>query len=89
MAFETYQTKQSALHRAALYLHYARQVYAVGKAMQQLKADYQAGTDAALVAAVNTLFTGAERTELSAMQSTLDVLLLDWEMNHAQAIGTV
>lgn len=85
--FDTYQTKQLALQRAALYLHYARQIYVAGKAMQQLKADYTAGTDTALVAATNALFTGAERTELSQMGTALDTLISDWETNHAGALG--
>lgn len=85
--FDTFATKQAALHRAALYLHYARQVYTAGKAMQQLKADYVAGTDPVLAAAVNALFSSAERAELSAMQTTLDTLLTDWETNRAAALG--
>lgn len=87
MAFENYQAKQTALNRAALYLHYARQIYDAGKAMQQLKADYQAGTDTALNAAVNALFSGAERTELGQMGTALDTLLADWSTNHAAALG--
>jgi hypothetical protein len=79
MAFDTFATKQAALHRAALYLHYARQIHQAGKAMQQLKADYVAGTDTVLVAAVNALFTSGERSALSSMQTPLDTLLSDWE----------
>jgi hypothetical protein len=87
MAFETYQVKQAAFHRAALYLHYARQIYAAGKAMQQLKADYVAATDTVLVAAVNDLFTSGERSALSNMQTPLDTLLSDWETSHRDALG--
>jgi hypothetical protein len=85
--FDTYQTKQAAVNRAALFLHYARQVYIAGKAMQQLKADYVAGTDTVLVAAVNALFSSGERSELSAMQTILDTLLADWETSHSAALG--
>lgn len=87
MAFENYATKQLALQRAALYLHYARQIYGAGKAMQALKADYLAGADTALVAAVNALHPAAERSELSAMGTTLDTLLADWETSHPAAVG--
>lgn len=87
MSFETYETKQDALQRASLYLHYARQVYAAGTAMQQLKADYQGGADPALVAAVNALFSAGERSELNTMQTPLDALLIDWTTNHADALG--
>lgn len=87
MAFTDYATKQAALHRAALYLHYARQIYGAGLAMQQLKADYVAGTDTALVAAVNALFSAAERTALSNMQTPLDTLLTNWATNHSTALG--
>jgi hypothetical protein len=87
MAFTSYAAKQEALHRAAFYLHHARQIYAAGLAMRQLKADYIAGTDTAFVAAVNALFTGPERAALSAMQTSLDLLLVDWIANHADALG--
>jgi len=87
MSFEAHDAKQAALNRASLYLHYARQIYAAGSAMQQLKADYQGGADPALVAAVNALFTPAERSELSSMQTSLDALLSEWEADHSSALG--
>jgi hypothetical protein len=63
----------------ALYVH--------AKEMQSLLARYQAGTDAAYIAAVNAMYTAAERQELAAMLQQANALVSDWEANHAGVIG--
>ena len=87
MAFETQPTKLAGVHRAATLLHELRQIYQTGKIVQQKLVDYQAATDPAMNAAVNALFTSAERTELNAMLSQINTLVADWETNHAAAVG--
>lgn len=87
MAFETVAGKQAGIQRAITLLHQIRQIYAVGKSVQQLLADYQAGTDPALNATINALLSSAERTEISQMLAQIDALIVNWEANHPQAIG--
>jgi hypothetical protein len=63
----------------ALYLH--------AKEMQERLQRYQANTDATFTAAVNAVYTAAERQELSQMLQQVNTLVTDWEANHATAIG--
>jgi hypothetical protein len=87
MAFETYPTKLAGIHRASTLLHELRQMYQTGKIVQQKLTDYQAATDPAMNAAVNALFTAAERVELNTMLTQVNTLIADWEANHATALG--
>ncbi len=87
MAFETFTTKAAGVQKAELLLHQIRQIYRTAKATQAILTDYQAGTDAALIAAANALLTTAERTEIAAMVAQLTTLTADWEANHAAAVG--
>lgn len=84
--FDTFEQAQQDMYDAAQYLFLARQIYTNGKRMQALKARYQAGTSAVFNNAVNDLHTTAERSELGALGTSLDALLLDWE-THPDALG--
>lgn len=68
-------------------LQLLRATYATAKQVQAALALYQAGTDPTFNAAVNALFTAAERTELGAMGAQLAALVSDWETLHPGAIG--
>jgi hypothetical protein len=87
MAFETYSTKLAGIHRAITLLHEVRQMYTIGKDVQAVLALYIAGTDPALNAAINALFSAGERAELNTMLTQINALVSDWETNHAAAIG--
>ena len=82
MAFDTAQTKIRAVSRAGNVLGLLRTVYAHAAELTQALATYQAGTDPALNAAFNALFTPAERTELAVMIAQMQTLKADWETNH-------
>lgn len=87
MAFENHQSKLAGIHRAGTLIHEIRQLYQIGKGIQQKLADYQAATDPAMNAAINALLTNAERQEVGVMLTQINSLVSDWEANHASAIG--
>lgn len=88
MAFDaTTIAKQESVQRGITLLHQLRQIYAIGLNIHQLLVDYQAGTDAPLVAAINALYIPAERQELAAMIGQLDTLINSWTATHAAAVA--
>ena len=50
--------------------------------LQTMLATYQAGTDPALNAALNAVYTAAERTEIGTMIAELNTLKAAWEAAH-------
>lgn len=83
MAFETTQTKVRAVGRAGNVLGLLRTVYAHADELTDMLATYQAGTDSALTAAINAVYSPAERAELATLIGQLATLKADWEANHA------
>ena len=86
MAFETSETKIRAVARAGNVLGKLRTVYLYGKEVQAALALYQAGTDPVFNAAVDAVFTSAERAELGVMLGEINTLVSAWEANHAAAL---
>jgi hypothetical protein len=84
--FDTSATKRQSVQKANNVLANIQAVYAAMKIVQTLMTLYQAGTDPTLNAAVNALFTAAERTEITAMLGGINTLVTDWETNHAGAL---
>jgi len=82
MTFDATQAKITAVSKAGNVLGLLRTVYADAALLSQALTTYQAGTDPALNAAFNALFTAAERIELAAMIAQLQTLKADWEANH-------
>jgi hypothetical protein len=82
----TIQTIQS-VNKAAGLLNAVRSVYGQAKAVQELMALYQAGTDTAFNAAVNAMFNSAQRTELADMLTDTNALVSNWETDHRSALG--
>ena len=82
MAFETAQTKIRAVGRAGNVLGLLRTIYAHTSELSDMLATYQAGTDPALNAALNAVYTVGERAELAAMIGQLNTLKADWEGAH-------
>ena len=82
MAFENAQTKIRAVGRAGNVLGLLRTIYAHMDELQAMLATYQAGTDPALNAALNAVYSAAERTEIGAMIAELNTLKAAWEVSH-------
>jgi hypothetical protein len=85
MAFDL-ATRQSQYQAISL-LDQVRSIYSQCKNAQANLVLYQAGTNAAFNAAINTLHPPAERTELNQMLTQINSLITDWETNHADVIG--
>jgi uncharacterized protein YciW len=77
------QTKLMSVQDATAFLNKVRALYIHAKEMQAVLAKYQANTDTTFNAAINTLFTASERTELAAMLTQVNALVNDWDVNHA------
>ena len=89
MAFETAETKIQAVSRAGNVLGRLRTLYVYGKEIEAALALYQAGSDPAFNAAINALFSSAERAELGVMLGDITTLTTAWETNHAAALNIV
>lgn len=85
--FDQSQAKRNSVRDANNLLDLIRNTYQSAKAMQTLLARYQAGTDSTFNAAVNALYTPAERQELGAMLNQAAALVTDWETSHPAAIA--
>lgn len=70
-------------NRAAALLPQLQQIFSQCKAVNGSISAYQSGNDADYKAAVGTIFTPAERTELVAMLTKIDALVADWTLQHA------
>lgn len=84
--FDGSTVKRQSVHKANNVLANIQAVYEAMKIVQALMTLYQAGTDATFNAAVNALFSSAERTEIAQMLSGVNTLVTDWEANHANAL---
>ena len=82
MAFENAQTKIRAVNRAGNVLGLLRTIYAHMDELSSMLATYQAGTDPALNAAMNAVYSAAERTEIGTMIAELNTLKAAWEAAH-------
>ena len=82
MAFENTLTKVRAVGRAGNVLGLLRTIHTHGAELVDMLATYQAGTDPALNAAINAVYSPAERQELATLIGQLATLKTDWEANH-------
>lgn len=76
-----------SMGRAASVLPQLQQIYQQSQAVQGLITLYQAGTDPTFNNAVNTIFTPAERAQLSAMLTQLNTLVNNWTANHSNLLN--
>jgi len=86
MAYETTQAKVRAVARAGNALGLARTIYVHMAELSAMLATYQSGTDPALTAALNAVYSAGERAELATVIGQLRALKSDWEANHADLI---
>jgi len=85
--FDTSDLTLQSVERAVSLLNTLRGTYTQGKAAQALLTLYAAGTDPKFNAAINTLFSQAERNELAAMLTDINTLCAAWEANHKTPLG--
>lgn len=85
--FDTTALTLSSITQATSLLGGVRGLYSQAKQIQALLALYGAGTDPKFVAAINTIFSAAERTELNAMLTDVNALVTAWEANHKAPLG--
>jgi hypothetical protein len=85
--FATAAAKLQSVNEAANVLNSTRSAYGQAKAFVALIDRYTSGSDAAFNAAINALFTAAQRSELAAMAEDLRPIVVNWEANHASALG--
>lgn len=87
--FDISLSKCLSVSHATDILSNIRAAYAAAKLVNDLMAMYQANgsSDAAFHAAVNAIFTTAERQELAAVAAHFAALVSELEANHAAAIG--
>jgi hypothetical protein len=84
--FDTSASKRQSVQRANNLLANIQATYNAMKIVQGLMTLYQSGSDPVFNAAVNALFTVAERTEIAAMLTGINPLVTDWETNHPAAL---
>ncbi len=82
MAYETTQAKVRAVARAGNVLGTLRTIYVHMAELTTMLATYQAATDPALNAALNAVYSPAERQELATAINQLAAIKTDWETNH-------
>ncbi len=85
--FETTFITLASVQSAHQLLSDLRSIYHDCKLMQAKLALYQAATDAAFNASINTIFSADERAELGAMLTDIDTLVTHWEADHRPALG--
>lgn len=84
--FDQANQRREAVKGANNLLDLIRNLYESGRQIQALLALYQAGSDPTFNAAINALYTTAERAELAAMLAQVNTLVTDWQTNHAGAV---
>lgn len=84
--FDTSDPKISSVNQATSLLNDVRSLYNQAKSVQAKLALYTAATDPAFNAAINALFSTAERTELGQMLNQINTLVTAWETNNRGAL---
>lgn len=85
--FDTVDATIQSVSAAESVLNGVRSLYRQAKSTQTYLTLYAAGTDPKFNAAINTLFTQAERSELAAMLTDINTLCAAWEANHKAPLG--
>jgi hypothetical protein len=84
--FDNAPARLQSFHDAQNVPRMYRAIYDQAKILLAFMARYQAASDPVFNAAIDTLFTSAERNELGAMLGSITALVNDWEMNHPSAV---
>jgi hypothetical protein len=85
--YATIQAKLNSIKKATALLGELRGIYDQCLKMQAALALYTAGTDAVFNAAVDDIYTIAEKQELNQMLTEVDALVSDWQTNHGGLLG--
>lgn len=76
-----------SVNQAAGLVNAVRGAYSQLKTVQAFMALYTANTDQTFTAAVNTIFTSAQRSELGNIAGDMGALITELETNHRSALG--
>jgi hypothetical protein len=85
--FSAFRARRRAFDHAAQLVDRVLAVYSTSAAVRDILATYQAGTDAALNAAIDATFTGPQKTELGQIAALMATLATSMETDHAGVLG--
>ncbi len=85
--FSAFRARRTAFNTGAGVVERMIAIYQGAAGVRDTLVAYQAGTDADLVAAINSAFTNAQRAELATVAQKLATLASDLETNHASLIA--
>jgi hypothetical protein len=85
--FTPFDVRRNRFERAASIVDRVRAGYNVARGVRDFIALYQAGTDADLVAAVDAVYTPAQKQELNTVATKMAAFATDMETNHASLIA--
>lgn len=87
--FSTFRTRKTAFERGSGLVDRILAAYSAAAGVRDELAAYQAGTDAELVAAINAVFTAAQRQELGQVAQALATFAADMEANHSGLVNLI
>ncbi|MCC6458053.1 MAG: hypothetical protein IT328_24070 [Caldilineaceae bacterium] len=79
--------RMSSYGQAAALLPKLQQIYQQCQEVDDAITLYMSGTNADFVAAINSIFTPAERGELAAMLENVQLLVATWQAQHSVLLG--
>lgn len=82
------RSKIESVQTASRLIQVVYSVYTQAKSAQEMLQRFQAGTDPAFNAAINSMLTTSEKTEINAMLTDLNTLCTTWEAQHAALIAS-
>lgn len=86
--FTTVRNTINSQEEAAALLARLQAIYNQAQFAQSTINKYNAATDPTFNAAVNSIFTAGERSQLATMLTNLNTLVGAWTTNHATLLGT-
>lgn len=86
--FTTVRARLDSYGRAAALLGQLQTIYRQAQLVQDAVGDYNEGSDADFVAAVDAIFTAGERQQLATMLGNLNTLVTAWTNNHSTLLNT-
>ncbi len=86
--YTTVRNRTNAYNRAAALLPQLQAIYQQAQAVQSALGDYNANTNPDFNAAIDSIFSTNERTQLAAMLTSLNSLVTTWGNNNAALLAT-
>lgn len=85
--FSNIDAKEESVNKATSVRNGVKTLYSQGKNVRTLMDLYTANTDPVFNAAINAIYSAAQRSELNVVRGKIDAFLDDLETNHASLIG--